>query len=152
MTKNFLVLRYIFLVCTISLPNRTNAGDGFMNDFFNRFPNLPFANMKSLKHIQNHGSVTARDSLLADEPGPFKRQIQRSDRLMFKSKVLSAPKSDVQAQGKHPYILTSTRYTSEYKYTTPNPRSIRKRIFIAKPTYIPLHLPSLKPYTSNLLQ
>ena len=153
MTKNFLVLRYAFIVCTISLPNRTYAGDGFMNDFFNRFPNLPFANMKSLKHIQNHGSVPARDSLLLDEPRPFRRQIQRSDRLLFRSKVLSAPKSDIQTTnpGQKETILTTTRYTPEYKYTTPNPkpRSTRKIIFYSKPTSKPFQITSPKPYIKN---
>ena len=63
-----------------------------MNDFFNRFPNLPIANMRSLKHIQNHWRVLAQDFLLADEPVPLKRKTQRSDGLLFESKVLSAPK------------------------------------------------------------
>jgi hypothetical protein len=113
-----------------------------MNDFFNRFPNLPIANMKSLKHIQNHGRVLAQDFLLADEPRPFKRKTKRNDRLLLKSKVLSAPKSGVQAQVKHPYIYTIHIGIQIY---TPKPRSVRKRIFISKPTYKPLHLPSAKP-------
>merc|ERR1711892_872197 len=103
-----------------------------MNDFFNRFPNLPFANMKSLEHIKNQGSMPERDSLLSDEPQPFKRQIQRSDRLLFKSKVLSAPKSDIQTTvlGTKENILTTSKYTADYKSTTqkPIPRSTRKRI------------------------
>jgi len=152
MAKNFLVLRYVLVFCAI-FPFRTNATVGFMNDFFNRFPNLPFANMKSLEHIKNQGSMPERDSLLSDEPQPFKRQIQRSDRLLFKSKVLSAPKSDIQTTvlGTKENILTTSKYTADYKSTTqkPIPRSTRKRIFYSKPTAKSIRLTSPKPYARN---
>ena len=152
MTKHFLVVCHVFLLSALLLPYQTHASDGFMNDFFMRFPNLPFANMNSLKHIQSHGTVPVRDSLLSEDPQPFKRQIKKDERLLYKSKVLSAPKSknsstDSEAKVTNP---TTTKYISEYKSTTPQPRS-RKRIFYSRPTSNPIRVTTGKPYIGHSL-
>ena len=60
--------------------------DGFMMDFFAKFPNLPFANVHSLEaHL---GELPHRETLLED--GQVKRQVVKKvkKKLFYKSKVL----------------------------------------------------------------
>ena len=116
MGKIVQVLQCSVIACLISLPFKTCAIGGFMNDFFQRFPNLPFANMKTLRYLQDQGVIPERDSLLKEDyPRQFKRQITKSDRLTFKSKVLSEPNSDL-----HTTIIgpKETTVTVKKKFTS----------------------------------
>merc|ERR1712223_2349522 len=66
--------------------------DGFMMDFFAKFPNLPFANVHSLEaHL---GELPHRETLLED--GQVKRQAVKKvkKKLVYKSKVLPERSDD----------------------------------------------------------
>ena len=67
------------------------ASDGFMLDFFAKFPNLPFANVHSLEaHL---GELPHRETLLED--GQVKREVKKvKKKLFYKSKVLSEKSED----------------------------------------------------------
>ena len=128
----------------VLLPFQTCAIDGFMNDFFQRFPNLPFANMNTLRYLQDQGGIPVKDSLLKDDhTRQFKRQIAKSDRLTFKSKVLSEPKSDPHTTiiGPEETTITMNKSLPAVKSTTPRIKFARKRILYLRPTP--------KPYTAN---
>ena len=54
------------LVCLLLAPREVLSNDGFMQDFFSRFPNLPFGNMKSFKFLHDRGSMPVSNKLLTD--------------------------------------------------------------------------------------
>ena len=71
----------IFLLGLTLAP--AGASDGFMTDFFAKFPNLPFANVHSLEaHL---GELPHRETLLED--GQVKRQVMKVKKLFYKSKM-----------------------------------------------------------------
>ena len=61
--------------CVIfTAPSFSVASDGFMQDFFQRFPHLPFGNLKSFKHLHDKGSMSVTDSLIpANDDYPFRK-------------------------------------------------------------------------------
>ena len=74
--------RVILFFVLINTPQLTLSNDGFMQDFFNRFPHLPFGNMNSFKHLHDTGSMAVTDSLIpAGDDFPFRN----SERSYFKS-------------------------------------------------------------------
>ena len=84
----------IFLLGLTLAP--AGASDGFMTDFFAKFPNLPFANVHSLEaHL---GELPHRETLLED--GQVKRQVMKVKKLFYKSKVLPEKSEDGDLDGK----------------------------------------------------
>lgn len=72
---------FVIFGCLI-LPTSGVANDGFMQDFFKRFPHLPFGNMNSFKYLHDQGSMAVTDSLIpSGDNFPFRK----SDRSYFKS-------------------------------------------------------------------
>ena len=61
--------------CAIIIgPQFSDASDGFMQDFFQRFPHLPFGNLKSFKYLHDQGSMSVTDSLIpAKDDYPFRK-------------------------------------------------------------------------------
>ena len=80
----------LLLLCLLPCP--AMPSDGFMQDFFHKFPTFPFANMQSLE--QHRGSLH-RDSLLQhegeqeEEMDPVKRHIKKVKKLVVKSHLIS---------------------------------------------------------------
>ena len=52
------------LICLLFAPREVLSNDGFMQDFFSRFPNLPFGNMKSFKFLHDRASLPESNTLL----------------------------------------------------------------------------------------
>ena len=71
--------------CAIIIgPQLSDASDGFMQDFFQRFPHLPFGNLKSFKYLHDQGSMSVTDSLIpAKDDYPFRKYSNETDFALF---------------------------------------------------------------------
>ena len=58
----------------VMTPSFSVASDGFMQDFFQRFPHLPFGNLNSFRYLHDQGSMSVTDSLIpAKDDYPFRK-------------------------------------------------------------------------------
>ena len=58
----------------VTTPSFSVASDGFMQDFFQRFPHLPFGNLNSFRYLHDQGSMSVTDSLIpAKDDYPFRK-------------------------------------------------------------------------------
>ena len=58
----------------VTTPSFSVASDGFMQDFFQRFPHLPFGNLNSFRYLHDQGSMSVTDSLIPEKDDyPFRK-------------------------------------------------------------------------------
>ena len=75
---------YVASLTVLTLPQIVISSDGFMLDFFKRFPNLPFGNMNSFKYLHDQGSMPVTNSLIPkDDDFPFHKESEN----YFQSKL-----------------------------------------------------------------
>jgi len=130
---------HLVLLGLTLLPAPTLPSDGFMQDFFARFPNMPFANMHSLE--AHSGGLPHRETLLEDVQ--VKRQVKKKKKLLFKSKVLhhkTPHKKNDKLQIKSRLLPTPTSPKSK-KMGKSQKLLIKSRLMPAPSTPIPTILP-----------
>ena len=102
---------YCTLATLLSLPPSGLSSDGFMQDFFKRFPHLPFGNMKSFKHLHDQGPMPVTGSLISSQDKfPFHMQSEN-----FFNKMSRIKSSD---RSSNHIDLPSTKSASKYSRTT----------------------------------
>ena len=105
----------------VTTPSFSVASDGFMQDFFQRFPHLPFGNLNSFRYLHDQGSMSVTDSLIpAKDDYPFRKY---SDDKFVKSKDRSSNNE------------ISSPATKRPKSTQKNNSRNKKRLLFSKSKY-----------------
>ena len=105
----------------VTTPSMSVANDGFMKDFFQRFPHLPFGNLNSFKYLHDQGSMSVTDSLIpANDDYPFRKY---SNDKYIKSKDRSSDNE------------ISSPPTKRPKTTQKNNSRNKKRLLFSKSKY-----------------
>ena len=120
------------LTCILVTTARLSlSSDGFMQDFFQRFPHLPFGNLNSFKYLHDQGSMPVTNSLIsANDKFPF-RDEPRDNNKYLRNRVADVKSNDRTASNE---ISTPTTKKSEKpKPTTKITLRNKKKLFAKKP-------------------
>ena len=133
-----MLLQYL-LPCLI-LVGTVLANDGFMQDFFTRFPNLPFGNMNSFKTLHDRSPMTVPNSLISNgdsghrihEIRKRKNIFQKKPKIKTAEETVSVTVKEIQStttrsttsKGKHRILYKSTK--SYVRKTTVGPSTVTK--------------------------
>ena len=104
------IIPFVILGCLI-LSTSGVANDGFMQDFFKRFPHLPFGNMNSFKHLHDQGSMAVTDSLIpSGDNFPFRKSDSRS---YFKSVSNANKITSTTSKKSHTTVTTTSTVVTQ---------------------------------------
>ena len=107
---------------------RTQANDGFMQDFFHRFPNLPFGNINSFNHLHGHGPDRPKSRVSEGGSATFKRETLKQSNQTAARRQSSTPESSA-AVTAVTSVQDETQATTplQYRYRLTTPQSVRVR-------------------------
>lgn len=120
--KNYFLGLPVFLFLA-----RTQANDGFMQDFFHRFPSLPFGNINSFNHLNGHGPDRQRSRVSEGGSATFKREtLKQSNQTAVRREFTTPESSTVRAVTS---VQEETQATTplQYSYKLTTPQSVRVR-------------------------
>ena len=120
----------------VTVPTFSVASDGFMQDFFQRFPHLPFGNLNSFRYLHDQGSMSVTNSLVpAKDDYPFRKY---SNDKYLKSKDRSSNNE------------ISSPATKRPKTTQNNNSRNKKRLLFSKSKYSKTTTGPVKSSTKSL--